>query len=394
LAKKKKPRRSTRRYDDGLDWLFAPIDFVAEAWSLGMRSLRNASKALRTQRPLQLFLLLFILATFVRLMRPDWYTNRTFHPDERWLFDKTAELHVIDARAGFPFIGEPGRSDGAGLQYGSLPLYVVSVFKDFLGLFRVDAYRASILCGRTVTGLVDSTTVLLTFLLGLELLGVWPALLAAALFAGAPLSIQLSHFFTVDPWMTCFSVAVLYCATRVAKTQKLAWSIAAGLAYAAALASKSGALPLVLPIVLGHLWPAGQPGLKPQERQRRLIQAAIGTGVAALVTVLGFALFMPYAFLHWSKFYQNQTAQQGILVKGEPAGVPYVRQYWDTTIGFHLRNLSLFYFGLPAGILAALAVPAALWLGVRRTMRAWAPAVKPLRGAAAPEAPASLWQQA
>jgi uncharacterized membrane protein len=396
LVTKKKTRRPARRRPsaDGLDWLFAPVDFVAELWSDSLRALRGAAKAVRAQRPLQLFLLLFILAACVRLMRPDWYTNRTFHPDERWLFDKTAELHVIDARAGFPFIGEPGRSDGAGLQYGSLPLYVVSVFKDFLGLFHVDAYRASILCGRTVTGLVDTATVLLTFLLGVELLGAWPALLAAALLAGAPLSIQLSHFFTVDPWMTCFSVAVLYCATRVAKTQKLAWTLAAGLAYAAALACKSGALPLVLPILLGHLWPAAEPGLKASERSRRLVQAGIRIGIAAGVTVLGFAVFMPYAFLHFSKFLQNQTAQQGILVKGEPAGVPFVRQYWDTSIGFHLRNLSLFYFGLPTGLLAVLAVPLALGLGLWRGLRAWSPVVKPVRGLPAPEAPASLWQQA
>ncbi len=109
-----------------MDWLFVPFAWVK-------RQLSDAWAALRTQRPAQLFVLLLMLALFARLARPDWYTNRTFHPDERWLFDKTAELHVLDVNAGFPYIGEPGRTDGAGLQYGSLPLYVVSLFKDHFG---------------------------------------------------------------------------------------------------------------------------------------------------------------------------------------------------------------------------------------------------------------------
>ena len=408
---KKKSRRPARRQPetDIIDTFFDAWDQV---WSGVRGTIAGVWQALRTQRTSQWFLLLLLLAMAARLMRPDWYSNRTFHPDERWLFDKTAELHVIDLHNGFPFIGEPGRTDGAGLQYGSLPLYTVSVFKDVLGWFHVDAYRAAILCGRTVTGLVDSASVLFTFLLGLELMGAWPALLAATLLAGAPLNIQLSHFFTVDPWMACFSVAVLYSATKMARNRHLAWSVACGLFYAAALACKSSALPLVLPIVLGHLWAAAEPGLKPVQRKQLALQGLIGIGIAAGVTLAGFALFMPYAFLHWSKFYQNQTAQQGILVKGEPAGVPFVRQYWDTGIGFHLRNLAQFYFGPPTGLLALLALPWAGWLAVRRGLSAFKPWVpsRPAKRTAGTlrqaqggpsgqallvshETPASLWAQ-
>jgi uncharacterized membrane protein len=391
LVKKKTARRRPRSAEFDFDWLLWPVDQVTAAF-------KGALAAVRAQRTSQIFVVLLVLAAAARLMRPDWYGNRTFHPDERWLFDKTAELHVVDPRAGFPYIGEPGRTDGAGLQYGSLPLYAVSVVKDAMNMVKNDAYRNSILAGRTMTGVVDSVTVLLTFLLGLQLLGAWPALLAALIVAGSPLHIQLAHFFTVDPWMTCFSVAVLYAAVRLARKPSIGWSVTAGVAYGAALASKSGALPLALPIALAHLWPAFEPGVNAKERKPRLLTGAMHLGAAVAATVLSFAVFMPYAFLHWSKFYQNQTAQQGILVKGEPNGVPYVRQYWDTGAGFHLKNIIFFYLGIPTGLLALLAVPVVAVLGFLRAKRAFVPvspvAARSKAGKEAVAGAAQAWAQA
>jgi uncharacterized membrane protein len=381
LAKRRSSRRSSDPLD--LDWLLLPYDAAVAAWG----ALRAALK--RDPRS-RWALLLFVLALAVRLMRPDWYSTRTFHPDERWLFDKTAELHLW---------AEPGKTDGAGMQYGSLPLYAVSVIKDLChGLFNAGEYHAAQVGGRALTGCIDALTVVGTYLLAVQLLGTGWALFAALLVACAPLHIQLSHFFTVDPWLACFATLTLAACVRLAAKPSLALSAGVGVLFAAGLASKSSGLPLLAPITLAHLWSALAPGLAAKERKVKFFEAGKGLGVAAGATLLGFFVFMPWAFLDFHKFVANQTAQQDILVKGSPGGVPFVRQYWDTGIGFHLRNIALFYLGLPAGLLALLAVPAIALLGIRGALKAWQPAApkprarKPLLPA--PATPASLWQAA
>ncbi|MGH7442193.1 MAG: hypothetical protein ACREKE_05900, partial [bacterium] len=330
---------------------------------------------LRQERAARWFLLLFLAALVFRLWRPDWYAQHTFHPDERWLFDKTASLS---------WPGEPGRDDPAGLQYGSLPLYVVAAAKDLAVRFGAGAYDASIVWGRTLTGCVDTLSVLGVFLLAWTWAGPFPALLAALVVACAPLHILFAHFFTVDPWLTCFATFTLLACARLARGPSLSCSVAGGVLYAAALASKSSGLPLALPLLLAHLAPALVPGLASRERGKRLRRAALGLGTTALATLAAFFVFMPWAFLDFHKFVANQTAQRNILVTGSPLGTPFVRQYWNTGPWFHLKNLCLFYMGLPAALLALLAVPAVAVLASVRAWRMWRPgAISRAKSAAA-----------
>jgi uncharacterized membrane protein len=370
-------KRRTRAADSNdLDWLLTPYDAL-------VKGLASAREALRTQLPAQLFALVFVLALALRLVRPDWYSNRLFHPDERWIFDKTAELS---------WPGEPGRGDPAGLQYGSLPMYKVAFVKDVmvkvgqLTNHNIGAHDAAVVAGRTLTGIVDSLSVVGTFLLGSALLGAWPALLASLLVACAPLHIQLSHFFTVDPWLTAFAVLTLAAAVQVSRKRTLGWSAFSGVLLGAALACKSSGLPLALSLVLAHLWPALRPSLAARERHAQLKQAGIGVAVAAGCTVAAFFVCMPWAFLDFSKFLANQTAQRDILVTGSPAGVPFVRQYWDTTPFFHLKNIAFFYLGVPAGPLALLALVFAGVMGALAAVKAWTlPAAKPVKAKTAPK---------
>ena len=358
-------RRTRSSAPADLDWLLAPYDAL-------LKGLASAWAALRSQLPARLFVLVFLLGLGLRLVRPDWYANRLFHPDERWIFDKTAELS---------WPGEPGRGDPAGLQYGSLPMYSVALVKDVMVKLsgwthhgNLGAHDAVVLAGRTLTGVVDALSVLGTYLLGVALLGAWPALLASLVVACAPLQIQLAHFFTVDPWLTALAVLTLAAAVPVARRRGLGWSAFSGALFGLALACKSSGLPLVLSLLVAHLWPAFEPGLPQRERRGRLRRAGVGLAVAAASTLAAFFVAMPWAFLDFAKFVANQTAQKQILVIGAPAGVPFVRQYWDTGIFFHLKNIAFFYLGVPAGPLAILAVFVALGLGLRSALRAWRPA--------------------
>lgn len=368
--KRRRNRRPARELDDfDFEWVLVPWDAALGLLSAFYNSLRLAAKtawtALRADRSAQLFAVLFVLAMLARLWRPDWYAHNTFHPDERWIFDKTGELS---------YPGEPGKTDPAGMQYGSLPFYVVATAKDVaVHVFHMGAYDASILLGRTITGCVDSLTVLAVFLLSWQLLGAMPALLAALFIAGAPLNIQLAHFFTVDPWLACFATFTLAACVRLARRPSWGFSILVGVLYAAALACKSSGLPLLAPITLAHLWPALSPGLGKEERAERMRRAGLGLAAAAGATLAAFFVFMPWAFLNFSKFKANQTAQQEILVTGSPGGTPFVRQYWDTNFLFHLKNIVFFYLGLPTGLLALLAVPGMGFVAGRQAWLAFQP---------------------
>lgn len=352
------------------DWIMAPIDWAVAAFAALKTALFGAWKAglsaLRRDPWARAFVVIFVLAAVARLWPPDWYNHGTFHPDERWIFDKTAELSYPE---------EPGRTDAAGLQYGSLPFYVVAAAKDVVThVFPIGSYDASIVCGRRLTGLVDLATVLGTYLLAAECVGGLAAFLAALAVAASPLHIQLAHFFTVDPWLACFAVFTLWAAARLARRPSLPKAAVAGALYAAALASKSGGLPLVLPILVALFWPALEPGLEPKIRTRRFKDALLRVGAAAGTTLAAFFVFEPWAFLDFSKFIANQTAQRGILVTGSPDGTPFVRQYWDTGALFHLKNIVFFYLGFPTGLIALLAVPGAAVLAALGAVKAWAPA--------------------
>lgn len=372
-----KSKRKARKADDLywdeilIDGLLAPWRWLVEAWSLSLAALKKDKWA-------KFALLALLFAAFSRMVWPDWYADRQFHPDERWLFGTVTPLH-------WPELPGKATGDGAGLQYGSLPLYAAAAVKGVFLTFNshADVNRIIKPIGRGLTGMVDVLSVLFIFMLGSRLYSRRVGALAAAFLAFTPLHIQLSHFFTVDPWAACFAIATLYGSAEVYRTRSINWSILTGLAYAAALASKSASLPLALPILLAHAWPCLDPGLKKaKDRNARIADMAVNLGIAVATTLVAFLIFMPmWTPAEWNKFFVNQGEQQNILVKGSPEGTPFVRQYWDTTLGFHLKNLVFYYQGAALGVISLLSL---LWYIASPIRQALAPAAVVLKGRGLP----------
>jgi len=293
--------------------------------------------------------IIVLIALILRLYQPDWYNSRQFHPDERWIVsDAVASLHV--------------GKEPSGLQYGSLPLYLLSLYRDGLdilnkGLFgnRIDMGRAVIGGARAISGLVDTGTVIMVFLLAALLFNKRVALLSALLLAFTTLHIHSSHFFTVDTFTAFFVVVTLYFSARIYKYGKMPDYILAGVFYAAAIASKTSALPAALAIFTGHLsYVLSIKGNTSSAGEKRR-EAWINLGITAACTVVGFFIFMPYAILDYPKFIAQQTEQERILVTGT-ADVPYNRQYLNTTpYFFYFKNLILYTMGIPYGTAAVFA---------------------------------------
>ena len=319
---------------------------VAALPGRALKGMVAVGQALKTDRWAQLLMVVLLFAVASRLWQPDWYGQRQFHPDERWIFQKVSQLS---------WPGEPGADDSAGLQYGSLPLYQLAVLKDaaHLALPGLDVNRFIMVAGRALSGVWDILAVLMAFLLGAKLFDRRTGLLGAAFIALTPLHIQLSHFFCVDPLLGLLSLVVLYGAAGILQGGGWGWSLFSGLALGASLATKTSALPLCMPIAVAH-------GLRWWQDRRQAgaaSRALLGLAVAAGTSLLAFAACMPWALIKFDKFMRNQQEQQNILVTGSPEGTPFVRQYWDTMpVFFHLKNLFLYYQGPVLGGLGLLAL--------------------------------------
>ena len=82
--------------------------------------------------------------------------------------------------------------------------------RDILNASGMVEYRHLAAVTRALTGLVDLGTIVFVFLLGRRVYGTAVGLLAAAFLALNVMHIQLAHFFTVDPYLTFFTVGTVY----------------------------------------------------------------------------------------------------------------------------------------------------------------------------------------
>jgi YYY domain-containing protein len=299
------------------------------------------TERLRAQPELFWLGVVVLCGLLLRMLHPDWYWNRQFHPDERWIFGVVSQLSYPDAPTA--------------LQYGTFPLYLLSSVKD-LAVFMVsffghlDANQFVIGAGRTLSALFDTGTLIFTYLLGARMFsgaaGRRLGLLAAGFLAFSVLNIQMAHFFVVDVPLGFLVVATLYGAVGIAQEGRRRDYLFAGVCLGLAMATKTSGLPVSLAVGAAHLIGLGQ--AEAQDRPRRWLDLAL----AVVASGVAFFIAMPHAILDWSRFWINQNEQRRILVTGE-ADVPYNRQYLHTTpYLYYGKNLIKYTLGWPLGLLS------------------------------------------
>lgn len=295
-----------------------------------------------------LFSVLILTALVMRLYQPDWYNDRQFHPDERWIVGSAV-----------PMIKYWGDKP-IGLQYGSLPLYILSTYNGVVNGIRnsiaprMDMNRALIGGARAISGIVDTGTIVFIFLICLLVFTPSVALVAAALLTFTTLHLHAAHFFTVDTFTTFFSVGMVYFALRIYKHGTLVNYILAGAFYGMAIASKSAALPFAAAILAAQLFRFFSMPSKTKADKQKRFNSWINLAWAALTAFVVFFICMPHALLDFDKFTRDQNEQRRILITGE-ADVPYNRQYMNTTpYLFYMENLVKYTMG-PYGAVALFA---------------------------------------
>lgn len=235
------------------------------------------------------------LAAVFRLTGIHWDSKSHLHPDERFLTMVATEITLpnslqsyLDTRTS---PANPHNKKFSFYVYGTYPMHIA---KFVATVSHQHTYDGITVVGRILSTAVDLVTLLLVFLIASHLSKRQSVgLLAAFCYAISVLPIQLSHFFTVDPYITLFTTMVLWQIIRGRMGFLL--GVTAGLAISAKV---SGAL--ILPVIgIGYcmLWPWNGQSKTIWKTRKELV-------IKALFFLLGLFLTLrlayPYLFVGFS----------------------------------------------------------------------------------------------
>ncbi len=352
-----------------------------------------------------LLVIVVLLGGYFRFVGQNWDDFTHLHPDERFLAGVAASLggplhssygsseeqqaQLDRCLAAYPTAGGAGgffdadcstwnpHNTGNGLYvYGTLPLFMARAAGDTLVRFTGNpnwaGYNGVHLVWRTLSALAEMAAVLAVFALGVQVAGRWTGLLAATLYAGAALSIQLAHFGTADAVANGFTALALLFAVRAQFGGRWADYALFGLMFGAALASRINLAPLAGLIVLAagvRALPALGHGLRWAERERTLLREAAGLALAGAVTLVVFRLTNPYAFMGPGLFgltpnprWLADLNQARFLVSGQAEMPPNWQWVGRTPYLFAWGNMVLWGMGAALGLAGWLGW---LWAGAR-----------------------------
>jgi YYY domain-containing protein len=375
-----------------------------------------------------------LVGAYFRLAGFDWGEYQYLHPDERflvWVGSDISPVKCLDES--YPLAACPPEQKswlGWGeyfdtvnstlnphnrghkfYVYGTLPLFIARYIVEWV--YGHSGFAEMTNVGRPLSAFVDLLTVFLVYLIGSRVYARRVGIIAAAFSALVVMQIQLSHYFTVDTFLNFFTWLAIYFAVRVAgqpwdtqmvnagvaeddhaletseesgeakPDKKQAWvnfikhpyfrySIAFGFALGSAVASKLSSAPvaIMLPAAFGLTFAPLSSG----ERQNRFWKAFFYLLLAAVVSLLIFRIFQPYAFSGPGFFgmlpnsdWVSNIREQRLQAAGD-VDFPPAMQWARRPIWFSGMNLVLWGLGLPLGILAWAGF---LWVGLRILKGDW-----------------------
>jgi hypothetical protein len=378
-----------------------------------------------------LLVLILLLGGALRLRGIYWGEFTYMHPDERFLVWVGTDIQPIGSET----LGIPPSASQPGMQwrsqfpeeypdceawggyfdascsslnpnnrghafyvYGTLPMFLARYVTEWV--FGHSGFSEMTQVGRPLSAMADLLMVFLVYLLGSRLYNKRVGLLAAAFSAFAVLQIQQSHFFTMDTFITLFTLLAFYFAARIAllkdeshaaeeaspesgttwqrnlkifTTQPEFWlSVCFGIALGMAVASKLNA------VLVAWTLPAAMlvrlAGIPAEKRGRWLAQAAVHLGLAAFMSLLVFRIFQPYAFTGPGFFGLKPNPMwvsniKELMAQGSgDVDFPPSLQWARRTILYSGQNLVQYGLGIALGIAAWAGF---LWVGWRILRGEW-----------------------
>jgi len=284
-------------------------------------------------------LLLILLFGFIlRLYGINWDNGLHLHPDERMI------IMVADRIQFFNNLNPEF------FNYGSLPIYLLKGIAQLIDIFfssNVATYQGMLYLGRFLSILFDLGTIFLINKISFLLFSTSSnnnednklraksrslynniGLSASLFYAISFFPIQNAHFYTVDTLFTFLSTLLVYALLHYWKRPSSKYLLFMSIAFAALFATKFTAI-IFLPIILLVLY--------------------LKKGFSSIIYHLGSSilfvfLFMPYAFLDFSKFWADTSTQ--LAMSKNPYVFPYTLQYVGTTpYIYYLKNIFLWGLG-------------------------------------------------
>jgi YYY domain-containing protein len=322
---------------------------------------------LTRRRAKTLLLLIVLVGAFFRFVDLRWDEGYHLHPDERFISMVEEKLSLPGSVSQYFDSSSsslnPYNRGNSSFVYGTVPVFVAMMVGK---LVRMTGYDGTYLVGRALSGLFDLVSVWMAYLVTRRVApraGRGAALAAAGFLAFCPLSIQLSHFWTSDTFLTTFSILALLGAVRHARGNSgILGDAATGLAIGLAVSCKVTGLVLLLPAGIAVLIRAlrGESPGAPAAFAGRMAKAGLRFFVIAAAAAVTIRIALPYAFLGPSPFSFRpdprwlEDLRRLVALSGSVAGFPPALQWAGRTALFPLYNF-IFWAGGPFFGLAALA---------------------------------------
>ncbi|MHB9031584.1 MAG: DUF2298 domain-containing protein [Anaerolineae bacterium] len=358
-----------------------------------------------------LLAVILLFGSVLRFSGINWDSGTHLHPDERFLTMVENSLSWPTSLGQYWDTAQnplnPYNSDNGSYVYGLFPLVMAKAAGQLTGY---TGYGGVYLAGRALAALMDLGCILLVFLIGRRLYDARVGLLGAFLLSVSVLSIQNSHFFTVDSFTTFFITLALYMAVRVAQGGGWGSIIGLGFAYGMAVSCKINSLAFLLVITLAfslrlmnwrqpenadasndeqaqHGKPrwrlvirlensAGAPALQQNARLQPVARALLGMLVVIVVAFFTFRVAQPQAFngpgflgLSINTRWVGDMAMISKLVSGQIDYPPSHQWTNRPPVWYTLKNLILWGQGTPLGLATWFGWGLMAWLLVRR--RRW-----------------------
>lgn len=328
------------------------------------------TKKINNLKHLLVFVGIFFIAAFSRFYGNNWDQGQHLHPDERFLTMVATSLQWPKSiREYFATSTSPLNPHNRGHNFYVYGIWPVLLVKAVAQAFHKDNYENLVLVGRTLSGLTDMITLFFVFLIGKRLgehyktknsedgshstfyilhSSFMSGLLSMAIYSMMVLPIQLSHFYTVDPYVTMMLTIFLFLLTF---PPTFLIGILSGIVFALALAAKVSAAPIII-LLMPYLFFAFK-------KSKNVTQIIIFILFFGLISFCVFRTFMPYLFTDYSlvsinpRVFANWQELKGF--NNPKAWFPPGIQWINTPkIIYPLLHIIFVGLGLPLAILCGI----------------------------------------
>lgn len=345
-----------------------------------------------------LLIIVMIAGVYFRFTGLLWGESQYLHPDERFLIWVGSDIEPVETITDYfntqqSSLNPNNRGHGF-YVYGTLPMFITRYAVEWV--YGHSGFDEMTVVGRALSGTFDMLSVFMIYLIGKKLFDKRVGVIGAAFSALAVLQIQQSHFFTVDTFATFFVVLALYFAIRIATDkledpvslpvllqketkeakegfftillrhrEMLGMSALFGLAVGMAASSKINTVLIAVLLPLAYLirW-YRLPEFSKQKKMEYVVRDLV---IAAMVAILAFRIFQPYAFAGPGFFNINLNPQwvsnMGEIQAQSSGDVDYppALQWARRSITFSWQNLTQWGLGIPLGIVVWAGVIAMGW---------------------------------